>query len=442
MLSPEKFEHELSKQGVSTNDQFLIAVSGGVDSMALWQLFHQLDLNYAIAHVNFCLRGEASNKDMDLVVEIAKERKVSAYCKSVDTTTYAKKHRLSIQMAARAIRYEWFEELRSKYAFKHIVTAHHLDDSVETFFINLNRGTGLKGLRGISSKKGLVRPLLSFSKGEILNYARKNKIIFREDQSNSELTYERNWFRHEIIKPWKERNPGFLFSMKQTMDHLRKVQNQYEDYLEEESQRLGEEVKEGFLSIQCILQLKEPQQILYHLLEPYELTFDQIEQLFESIKNRRVGKQFLTASYRLTLDREKVFIERHSEDVVGEEVKIHADTKVINEPILMQFEDIIGPVDLIKNKNVEYVDKKRLKYPLEVRPWEEGDRMIPLGMKGKKKISDILVDEKIPLKDKKNYWLLCSGNEVVWLIGLRLDDRFKLTKNADKILKIVWEKKE
>ena len=310
MLDLDKFQTEIRKLEITESNKCLLAVSGGVDSMVLWHLLHSLKINYELAHVNFSLRDRESDDDMGFVKKQAKERGVTVHVKVVDTSSYAKEHHLSIQMAAREIRYQWFAELKKECNYQYLITAHHLDDSIETFFINLNRGTGIKGLTGISSRKDLIRPLLTFSKDEIIRYAKKNKIAFREDSSNSELKYERNWFRHQVLKPWKERNPDFLSNMQLTMKHLAGVQFQLEEYLDTKSLDLKKELVNGYISIERIVQLKDAKRILYYLMEPYGFSLSQMEQLLESITNKQVGKKFLSANYVLWLDREKVFFSK------------------------------------------------------------------------------------------------------------------------------------
>ena len=440
----DRFINSINKGGLpSSKKKVLLAVSGGVDSMVLWQLFEEAKLNYEVAHVNFSLRGKESDADQALVASMAKQLKVRLHVKKVDTKAIAAEKKLSIQMAAREIRYEWFDELLTNNDIDFLATAHHLNDSLETFLINLNRGTGLKGLTGIPSGEKLIRPLLNFTKNEIRNYALAQQIEFREDKSNNTVDYERNWFRHEMIAKWEVYNPQLLEKMQVTFNRLQNDQKLLADFLREETSDLKLQLSGGELSISDILALKHQKEALFYLLQPLGFNESQVIELKQCLAKKEVGKQFEGTKFNLFVDREKLFIQEVKEQVGTDELTINSSTRCINQPLDMEFKclDKSEFVATKENKLVELeclegFDLDQLEFPLGLRKWTSGDWMIPLGMKGKKKISDILVDEKIPLHKKGNYFVLSSGKNIVCLLGVRIDERFKITAQTKRVFQV------
>ncbi len=415
--------------------RFLIACSGGLDSVVLVRLCHELELEFGIAHCNFKLRETESDEDESFVKILAGEIHSPFLNTHFETQVYAKEHQLSIQMAARALRYHWFDEIALEYQYDHILTAHHADDNLETFLINLSRGTGIDGLTGIPQINGkYIRPLLPFSRDEILGFAKKNKLLWREDSSNSSTKYLRNKLRHDVIPQLKSVNPTFLQNFTTTIGYLK----QNNEFIQNQVHRLKEalfEYKEGDvirISIRKLHGFGQPKTSLYFLLKDFGFTaWDDIEHILTA----QSGKQIFSTSYRLVKDREFLLLNPVTEDISDRVYSIPEDDQMIMIPSgTLKFKE----VDEISHGNLKtiFVDREKLKYPLIVRKWQEGDYFYPLGMNGKKKLSKYFKDEKLSLVAKERVWLLCSGNDIIWIINYRADNRFKIQPQTKQILKI------
>lgn len=416
--------------------KLLIAISGGVDSVVLTHLLHQLNFDISLAHCNFQLRGEESDKDEEFVKNLGKKLGINTYTTRFDTNEYANSNKLSTQLAARELRYNWFDELSKEYSFEHLLTAHHADDNLETFLINLTRGTGLEGLTGIPPiNRNIVRPLLVFSRKEILNYAKQNNIEWREDESNSETKYLRNKIRHQVTPILKELNASVLKNFNKTIDHLKESQQIIDDKIEDITYEIIS--KEGDLlkiNIEKLLKLSNPKAYLYQLLKPYEFReWNDVQNLIYA----QSGKQILTKNYTLLKDRDFLLLLRTSEkSSIKEEVyTIREENKEITAPIKLLLKRVQEKTDT--NQKSIYVDNELLSYPLKLRRWNSGDFFYPTGMLGKKKISKYFKDEKISIINKNKIWLLCSSkNEIIWIIGKRQDRRFLPTDKTTKLLQI------
>ncbi|CAM1339218.1 tRNA lysidine(34) synthetase TilS [Tenacibaculum aestuarii] len=416
--------------------KLLIAISGGVDSVVLTHLLHQLNFDISLAHCNFQLRGKESDKDEEFVKNLGKKLGINTYVTRFNTNKYAADNKLSTQLAARELRYNWFDELSKEYSFEHLLTAHHADDNLETFLINLTRGTGLEGLTGIPPINGnIVRPLLVFSREEILNYAKQNNIEWREDESNSETKYLRNKIRHQVTPILKELNASVLKNFNKTIDHLKESQQIIDDKIEDITHEIIS--KEGDLlkiNIEKLLKLSNPKAYLYQLIKPYEFReWNDVHNLIYA----QSGKQILTKNYTLLKDRDFLLLLRTSEkSSVKEEVyTIREENKEITVPIRLLLKRVQKKSDT--NQESIYVDNELLSYPLKLRRWNSGDFFYPTGMLGKKKISKYFKDEKISIINKNKIWLLCSSkNEIIWIIGKRQDRRFLPTDKTTKLLQI------
>jgi tRNA(Ile)-lysidine synthase len=416
-----------------TKSKCLIANSGGMDSIVLTHLCHKLKLNFALAHCNFNLRGGESDADEDFVLKLAEDLNVEVFIESFDTESYSKSHKLSTQMAARELRYNWFNELMEQLGFDYVLTAHHADDNLETFLINLTRGTGLEGLMGIPQINGrTVRPLLPFTRQEIEAYAKDNKLKWREDSSNASTKYLRNKLRHQVVPTLKEINPELLQNFKKTISFLQDSTEIIEDQIASVQKKIVS-VQDDLitLNVKKLKKLSNPKAYLYHLLKDFNFTeWDDVTNLLEA----QSGKQVFSETHRLIKDRNyllltELTVELHSEIIISEkESKIEMPLGILNFKTTKQINK--------SNALTIYVDKDQLKFPLILRKWEEGDFFYPFGMKGKKKLSKYFKDEKLSLVDKENVWLLTSENEIVWVVGKRADERFKLTENTKQILKI------
>ena len=431
---------ELFKNHIKTKFSFLetsrvlVAISGGMDSVVLANLCHQLKFNFALAHCNFNLRGSESDTDEEFVLQLAEALDMEVFVENFDTTAYAEEHKLSIQMAARELRYDWFQELSEQLNFDYIVTAHHADDNLETFLINLTRGTGLDGLTGIPEINGnIVRPLLPFSRQTLEAYAAENELKWRNDSSNASTKYLRNKLRHDVIPVLKDINKNLLQNFQTTLDNL----NDTADIVEES---LNAVLKRAIISIDNseirfkvaeFKKLNNPKAYLHEFLKDYGFSeWNDVLNLLDA----QSGKQVFSSSYRLLKDRDILILTELTSEDNNQFISISKKDAKMALPIGVL---CIEEVSKIENthSNIIYVDKSKLKFPLSVRKWQEGDYFFPLGMKGKKKLSKYFKDEKLSLIDKENSWLLCSEDSILWVIGKRADDRFKVTENTKQILK-------
>ena len=416
--------------------KLLIAISGGLDSVALTHLCKQIKLDISLAHCNFNLRAEESKGDETFVLELAKTLDLEVYIQHFNTKKYAKENKLSIQMAARELRYNWFQELALQLGFDYILTAHHADDTLETFLINLSRGTGLVGLLGIPETNGnIVRPLLKFSRETIEIFAKSENFKWREDSSNTSTKYLRNKLRHEIIPKLKETNSQLLKNLKSTLQHLNDTADIVEESVNAVLKRAIITINEDEITyaISEFLKLKNPKAYLFEIFKPYGFTaFNDIENLLSA----QSGKQVLSTTHRLIKDREHIILAKldlKQETVV---ISITNKDKEKSTPNGMLFFDKVDAISKAALNEI-YVDKETLNYPLQVRKWQEGDYFYPLGLNGKKKLSKFFKDEKLSLLNKENCLLLCSNKAIVWVINYRADQRFKVTQNTKNIIKIV-----
>ena len=437
------FKKELKNCNFRSDQKILIAVSGGVDSMVLFDLIDKSKYLYGVAHVNFSLRGNESDADEALVQKIAAERNVPFYSKLADTAGFAKENGVSIQMAARTLRYNFFSDIAELHHYESVATAHHLEDDFETFLLNLNRGTGIKGLAGIRSTSKKCRPLLGFTKTEIRAYAAENSVEFREDKSNESTNYERNWFRHELIAPWEKKNPSLLKTMRQNLHHLKETFDVLEEFVNQQSKLLTEELQAGYVNFSTIDQLDRKQFYLFHVFYPLGFSAVQVKNLLVCIKKKQVGKVFFGKDIRIVVDRERLDVVKGMQ-VENEQLIyfIERNTSLIVDPFRMEFQPLLKEEvkPRLKSRTEEVVDRSKLEFPLKIRKWEAGDKMQPLGMKGKKKISDVLIDLKISRAQKEDTYVLLSDDKVVWLIGHRLDDRFKVSDNSTQLLQVTLQR--
>lgn len=435
----QKFQNHINANfGFLKDKKLLLAFSGGMDSMVLVHLFQKLNLNFALAHCNFQLRGAESDGDENFVAAYAKLNNIACFITKFDTSNYSKENKLSTQVAARNLRYNWFNEILEQEKFDYIVTAHHADDVAETFMINLSRGTGLDGLTGIPSQNGnIIRPMLPFSRKEIENYVLENKLKWREDSSNASDKYLRNKIRHHIIPVFKEINESFLQSFQNTLEHLNQeqslindaVQMVYEKVVSEENQQLK-------INISALLHYKNHKAYLYQWLNKYGFSaWNDVYNLIEA----QSGKQILSEKYILLKDRDFLILSK-KEKTNFEEIVIHSITEKPNFPlklILCNQSDISNQL-----KNVIFVDENKIQFPLTIRKWKEGDYFYPFGMQGKKKVSKFFKDEKFTLFQKQDTWILESNNQIVWIIGYRADERFKTENTTQTIIQITYNNEE
>jgi tRNA(Ile)-lysidine synthase len=414
--------------------RLLLACSGGVDSVTLAFLCVRSRLDITLAHCNFNLRGKESEGDELFVQNLASQLAIGYKVKSFDTKHYIEKHGGSVQMAARELRYAWFDEIIDAEGFDYVITAHHADDSLETFLINLSRGTGINGLLGIPGRnKKVIRPLLDFSRKDIIEYANTENIEWREDSSNVESKYLRNKIRNEIAPKLKELHPTFLENFKKTQAHLHQTSAVIQNYMDNLQDGLFEK-DEGFfrVKIESLEKLTPLDAYLYQLFNEYGFT--QWEDVKELLKGTS-GKGVYSKTHRLVKDRDYLLLSE-KENKNDEVFVVPESSRYIKFPVLLKLEEAKTLEEA--GKNVVFLDKEKLNYPLILRNWKKGDYFYPFGMKGKKKLSKFFKDEKVDVLTKEKQWLLCSGDDIVWVIGRRLDDRYKVEESTKNILKITF----
>jgi tRNA(Ile)-lysidine synthase len=429
----QKFQNHLNaKLPFLQEKRLLLAVSGGIDSMVLLYLCHQLDLSFAVAHCNFQLRGDESDADEQFVTDICASLHRPLFIEKFVTAAFAQEHKLSIQVVARKLRYDWFETLMQNNDYDYLLTAHHLDDSLETFLINITRGTGLDGITGIPAQNDkIIRPLLLFSRAEIETFAKTHKLPWREDSSNASDKYVRNKLRHHVVPVLKELNPSLLTSFEATLTHLQQAQALVTDASSFVYQNVVEVLDDQIrIEVTALQSYPNYKAYLYHWLAPFGFTdWDVIYELPAA----QTGKQVFSESHGILKDRGHLIVyplQKEPKEVYW----VQADVRDVKIPLKLSF----CPVDDITHPttNTIFVDESVLQYPLQIRKWQKGDVFFPLGMMGKKKLSKYFKDEKMSLLDKSNTWLLCSDNQIVWVIGKRADDRFKVIKQTTKIIQI------
>lgn len=435
----QKFQEHINKQfPFFYGKKLLIAISGGVDSVVLTHLCVTLhEIKVSLAHCNFQLRERESNLDELFIEKLGKKNNLETFITRFDTQQYSTQHKLSIQLSARKLRYDWFQELIEKHQFDYVLTAHHANDNLETFLINLTRGTGLEGLTGIPQQNGnIIRPLLIFSREEIIEYATKNNIEWREDTSNLETKYLRNKIRHEIVPKLKEINPNLLDSFGKTSKFLQESQQIITDRISKVSKEIIVKKDDCMqLDIEKIKKLSNPKAYLYQLLKEYGFTeWNDVCNLLSA----QSGKQVFSKSHRLLKNRDFLLLSSIENTVKQNEIfELPSTLKLIDKPITLKFEVVSKTTSVEKNSSTIFIDKDLLKYPLIVRKWQKGDYICPKGMQGRKKVSKYFKDKKFSILKKEQTWLLCSAkNEIIWIINERQDNRFLVNNNTTNILKI------
>lgn len=417
-------------------DRILLACSSGIDSMVMTHLCQKLNLNITLAHCNFCLRGHESNLDEAFVVDYASKQDILVFSKQFDTQSFVDNSKYSIQMAARELRYNWFQSLSEQHQFSCVLTAHHADDNLETFLINLSRGSGLDGLVGIPEKNGIfLRPLLPFSRDQILQYAQKHQIEWREDSSNVSLKYQRNQLRHKLVTVLKEIYPNILESLTKTQSHLEASKELLESHIHdiEEQVIVKTNLGEIHFDINALRALKSMPLYLFPLFNKYGFSdWKALSKLLDG----QSGKKLLSKTHTLIKNRQ-VLILLSNDLPTATSQKIESDNDIAfieNLGCHMKI-DKVSVLDSPDTNNI-YVDFDKLQFPLELRPWKNGDYFYPKGMEGKKKISKFFKDEKMSLSEKDKTLLLCSDAQVVWVVGKRQDARFIASKTDALICKI------
>ena len=425
-----KIQNFISQKSLfNKEDKIILGISGGADSICLMHILLSLGYKFDLAHCNFNLRGCESNEDEAFIRKIAEEYQLQLYVKHFNIERYASKNKISIQMAARDLRYIWFHDLLVSKNAKYIAIAHNANDAIETFFINLVRGSGLKGLLGIKEKRDcIVRPLMAVSRAEIEQFLKENNFFFRVDSSNLSLKYLRNSIRHELIPLLTKMNPSIQQTVSDEIKILDGVAKVYYAKMEEVRKELIEN-RNGVIQfrIAALIQLNPLNNHLYELLNPYG--FLTIESIAKSLKGQS-GKKFFSSTHQLVVDRDYIIISALASD--DREFKILKDDYELEIPISINFRISLDKRIILDSK-IAQLDFDKLKFPLTLRKWKKGDNFIPLGMQSFKKISDFFIDNKFSILDKNNQWLLCSENDIVWVVGHRIDDRFRIQSNTKNL---------
>lgn len=416
------------------NQKLILAVSGGIDSMVMVDLFIKTGTDVAFAHCNFGLRGRESDADENFLKEIAARFNLPIYVNNLDAKAHASEQKLSIQMAARDLRYHWFDELIRSTEYELYATAHHFDDQLETFFINILRGTGINGLTGIPIKNGnCIRPLLFADRNMIVDYAKKNRIDFREDSSNNSDNYLRNRIRHWVLPSLDKTKMNYKSGFENTFAALQStgqfVSSQVDEIKNDLLRKENHYIK---IDIRKLLQIKEPAFVLFELVKDLNFNFPTIREVISGL-NKNPGKRFFSATHELIIDRHKLLIgEIKKNDSI--ELAIAEDISAINFPINMKFYKFEYKGQKIPPElNVAWIDHAKLEFPLQIRKYQEGDFFYPLGMKGRKKLSDFFIDEKFSIPQKRKTYVLVSQGKIVWIIGHRIDNRFKITSKTSQV---------
>ena len=425
---------------IAEGDKLILALSGGIDSMVLADLLLKAKVEFVAAHCNFHLRGHESDGDDWFVRKFAEKRGIQCFVKHFETEKYAAKYGISIEMAARDLRYAWFEQLRQQLGYDKIAVAHHADDQAETFFINLLRGAGLNGLKGMKPQNGvIIRPLLWATREQIRKYAAENHIVWREDHTNVESVYLRNRIRNQLFPVFDELQPEARQGLYKSLEHLSAENELYRVLLKEKLaqivERDGDVQKLPYSSI--TLSAVGPStgsgtlvysfQLLFEWLRPYGFNTDQCHFICDAI-GTGIGNQYFSPTHCVVIGRDELQLSEIKEKT-DDEILIQIGEEEILSPIHLCFSKLVEAEDFIidKSPDVAQLDFDKLKFPLTLRHWQHGDRFHPLGMKGSKLLSDFFVDLKFTEYQKQNVWLLVSADgDILWVVGYRIDDRYKI----------------
>lgn len=431
----EQFLNHIHRHSLcKTTDKILLAVSGGVDSMVMLDLFVKAGFTVGVAHCNFSLRGEESDGDENFVDTVCSRLKIPFYNRKFDTLEVAALSKKSIQTTARELRYEFFENIASSNGYAFVATAHHLDDSLETILINLTRGTGLTGLQGVPVKKGrIIRPMLFTNREEIVHYAKASSVSWREDSSNSKEDYQRNFLRHQVIPKLRELNPNLPVTMGSTIERIAGGLEIFSVGL----RKLQEElciIDHDLMKIDRhkLLAYSESAALLWELIKGYGFNYEQCKDM---VQTQQPGKQFFSNNVRLNIDRQFLLIDIHNPRSETD-IFISSDDReaVRGDRILtLEYRDGLN-YNLFRESAIAEIDADLVQFPLVWREIRAGDSMTPLGMRNRKKISDMLVDSKVPVIQKNKLTVVTSNDEVIWLEGIRISDNFKVNSKTKRVL--------
>ena len=437
----EKTQHNLIHHcQVAQNSRILVGLSGGADSMALLQILLQLGYHCQAAHCNFHLRGEESDRDEAFVRQWCLERGVPLQVIHFETHQTAREEKISIEMAARQLRYQWFQSLLEENHLDYLAIGHHADDSVETFFLNLTRGTGIRGLSGIQYRNGhIIRPMLDLSRADIEAYCTHNHLEFVNDSTNAEEHYLRNKIRHSVVPVLKSINPAFLETMQGNMQRMMEMGELLNETTENfRREAVATEGEHTLISIKKIEETPHKKLILFEVLNAYGFNATTIDNLLKCLEESKIGRQFFSTTHRLILDRYNLVLLPRDQEEENRNYYIEHGINQLTQPLALTLAEYekTEPFELRRPAHIGLFDADLMQYPLTLRHWQEGDQFKPLGMNGFKKLSDYFIDKKIRRDQKEQMWILLSGNDIIWVVGERLDDRYKITQKTRRILEI------
>lgn len=436
MLEQRFIQNIKTKNLFSFGDRLIVAVSGGVDSVVLCDLCHRNGLHFEMAHVNFGLRGEESDADAMFVKELSAKYKVTLHTKRVDTDAYCRENKLSVQVAARELRYAWFDHLLEK-GGGYVLTAHHADDNVETVLMNFFRGTGIRGLRGIPERAGgYVRPLLSFTRAEIIGYAQHHQISWREDSSNASEKYTRNYFRNTIMPLVRQVFPDADKNISENARRFAEVGLLYQQAIEAHLKKLVQKKgNEWHIPVIKLKKTEPARSVLYEWIKRFDFTAAQLEDVLH-LADAEHGKMVNSPTHRVIRNRDwLIFTPKKSSEATT--FIISEDDTSINFPGgTLTLHKIAAPSTISTDTSEALLDSRLVDFPLILRKWKTGDYFYPLGMKKKKKVSRFLIDRKISPVQKENVWVLESAKRICWVVGMRIDDRFRITSSTKNVFEM------
>ncbi len=433
------FKSYIKKENLfQQKDKLLIAASGGADSTVLCELCKQAGFDFAIAHCNFKLRGEASDRDENFVRQLAEKYQVRIFVKEFDTNAIVKEQKTSIEETARNIRYDWFAALLEENNVDWLLTAHHADDNIETVMMNFFRGTGVKGMRGILPKqKKIIRPLLFARRSEIENYAVENNIVFVTDSTNAESDYTRNYFRNELIPAIEKMYPETANNVLRNINRFADVEILYNESMHTIKEKLVEKRgNEVHIPVLKLANAKPLHTVIYEIIAEYNFTAAQVREV-EKLLNSDSGKYVTSATHIILRNRKWLIISPiNIVEEVGHYVIEKDETVIFFAGGKLEINTVPKPESLVTTADTAFIDASNLKYPLLLRKWKQGDYFYPLGMDKKKKLSRFFIDVKLSITEKENVWVLESDKKIVWIVGLRIDDRFKIIDQTKYIVKL------
>ncbi len=423
-----------SKQLLNANDRILLAVSGGLDSMLMLHFFQKLPYYFEVAHMNFGLRGEESDADQLFVEQYCAENNIHLHTRKVDTKAFMQNNKLSVQMAARDLRYAWFDELKENRKLEHVATAHHSDDSIETIFINIIRGTGLSGLKGIVSNERAIRPLLCFSREDILSYAKKNKISWREDSSNEKEDYLRNKLRHSVLPVLDSVSEHWKANLLQLSSDIVVSEHILEEYYKSKEPLF---FQNNTIELKVLISLTHSKWMFQRLLARFNFTTDTSNDIFTKMHVQK-GKTFESITHLLIKEDSCFEIVLRKEELLEDRCVInHIDENFLVRNLRYEIQKLTPESFNGKfEQSQAYLDFNKLKFPMLIRKWQAGDWFIPFGMKGKKKLSDYFIDEKFTIQEKENTFVIVSAEDIVCILGHRTDDRYRIKEDTSIIYHI------